>query len=327
MNLLVLGQAHDPHVAKVLPHLKFQNVRILDHYSLPKITIFSSSGGFRLFVQGEEIDLNAPTVIWKRIKPRVNSGTRSLSDESVEDDLFRQEGWKNIINPISEAFLNVRVLNNNFDSIRAQYKIFQAKVAMEVGFSTLSTLFSNETDFIEFIGEDIAYKILGSRNYPGSLGLTQRLSIDRIKTKEQNVRQVPSIFQPYCEKNFELRVICNLFEARAICIRSQENEKSETDWRADQFNIKYESYKLFKEIDLKCIKFLKRCKLDIGIFDFIVNLDGECVFLECNPDGQWSGYSEWADGDWEQLFADAINAARSDLCYRPDAFGGVRPRG
>jgi glutathione synthase/RimK-type ligase-like ATP-grasp enzyme len=44
-----------------------------------------------------------------------------------------------------------------------------------------------------------------------------------------------------------------------------------------------------------------------GALDFIATPDGRCVFLECNPDGQWKWIDEMHDGEIAEAFATQID--------------------
>tara|TARA_B100001939_G_scaffold347979_1_gene371760 strand:- start:62 stop:268 length:207 start_codon:yes stop_codon:yes gene_type:complete len=49
----------------------------------------------------------------------------------------------------------------------------------------------------------------------------------------------------------------------------------------------YQPYELPQEIKEKIRKFQKLYNLSYGAYDFIVIPDGQYVFLENNPSGQW----------------------------------------
>ena len=41
-------------------------------------------------------------------------------------------------------------------------------------------------------------------------------------------------------------------------------------------------------ISIKCKELLCRLNLQFGAIDFVENLEGEFIFLEINPNGQWA---------------------------------------
>ena len=62
------------------------------------------------------------------------------------------------------------------------------------------------------------------------------------------------------------------------------------DWRKHQQDEKAVQFVIEpgpRGIEKKCIKFVKACGLKYGAFDFVERPDGEIVFLEMNPNGQY----------------------------------------
>ena len=54
------------------------------------------------------------------------------------------------------------------------------------------------------------------------------------------------------------------------------------------------------------LRYLKRMHLNFGCFDFIVTPDGEYVFLECNPNGQWLWIEEEPGMKISEAIAEAL---------------------
>jgi glutathione synthase/RimK-type ligase-like ATP-grasp enzyme len=109
------------------------------------------------------------------------------------------------------------------------------------------------------------------------------------------VRVAPIIFQEHIENSFDLRVTVvgtRVFSTR-ISIRHRDGE---ADWRAiDPAQLTYERYSLPSAIEAASVTLLKAFSLSFAALDFIVTPDGEHVFLEINPSGQW-GWLEEATG-------------------------------
>ncbi|WBQ13688.1 hypothetical protein L2D00_03130 [Hyphomonadaceae bacterium BL14] len=125
-------------------------------------------------------------------------------------------------------------------------------MAQDVGFIVPPTIFGTDASKLQLLGQGIAYKVIGDRHYPGSAGMTERLNLDFLNGAADKVRQVPSIYQKYIEKEFELRVILSRNESRAIKINFQDSKFGSFDWRRDQFNLTYEPYQMPTRIHEKC---------------------------------------------------------------------------
>ncbi len=98
----------------------------------------------------------------------------------------------------------------------------------------------------------------------------------------------PAIFQPYIPKQFEVRVVIVGRHVFACAIHSQQSSRSREDWRRYDFsNTPYEPYNLPPAIADKLRTLMERTGLVFASVDLIVTPDGEHVFLEINPSGQF----------------------------------------
>lgn len=120
---------------------------------------------------------------------------------------------------------------------------------------------------------------------------------EQIKQAEL-IRNNPSLFQEYIEKDYELRITALENKVVAIKINSQESDLSIVDFRRYDFeNVSYEYTNIPKNVETFCSDMLKHYGLSFGEFDFIKSKKGDYVFLEVNPNGQWlwleikSGYN------------------------------------
>lgn len=96
----------------------------------------------------------------------------------------------------------------------------------------------------------------------------------------------------------------------AICrTDSQEVEpdKGKVDRRQGyDYGLKHLVSVLSERISDFCTEYLKRMNLNFGCFDFIVTPEGEYVFLECNPNGQWLWIEEETGMKISEAIADAL---------------------
>ena len=102
-----------------------------------------------------------------------------------------------------------------------------------------------------------------------------------------SVSELPCFFQHYVPKRHELRVTVvgdSLFAAR---IHSQDDPRTATDWRDMSAEILYEPADLPPEVERRCLDFVHSYGLTFGALDLIVTPEGEHVFLENNPVGQF----------------------------------------
>lgn len=182
----------------------------------------------------------------------------------------------------------------------AASKMLQYKVATEIGFSIPKTCFSNQKEpFLELAKQHESLVLKPIENSDIWLDESE---LDYVfyaqKVPSNSVADVPeaaftqtvTFAQNYVEKAFELRVTVVDSEVFACKIDSQtQNEdQGKVDWRQGyDYGLKHSIFNLPEEISEKCKMFLHKMGLSFGCFDFIVTPEGQYVFLECNPNGQW----------------------------------------
>lgn len=70
------------------------------------------------------------------------------------------------------------------------------------------------------------------------------------------------------------------------------SDEARTDWRSDYDSLTYEPVEIPDEIRFSVTSLLKQLGLSFGAFDFTITPEGEWVFLEINPNGQWGWIEE-----------------------------------
>ena len=91
-------------------------------------------------------------------------------------------------------------------------------------------------------------------------------------------------------KQYELRVTVVGEDVFAAKILSQDlpEDKGKIDWRQGyDHGLSFSACILPDNISNKCIMLVHALGLNFGCIDLIVKPNGEYVFLECNPNGQW----------------------------------------
>jgi glutathione synthase/RimK-type ligase-like ATP-grasp enzyme len=179
---------------------------------------------------------------------------------------------------------------------QADVKAVQLAEAARAGLATPATLISNDPDraaaFVEALGDtECAIKPLIATRVDGEEGA--RLPLTRILPRGHALESLalsPSIFQPYIEKAFELRCVVMgeaIFTAK---LDSQAHESTRTDWRAgdvEDQDVGYEVYDLPAGVRAGLQRLMGSFGINFASIDMIVTPEGEFVFLDLNPNGQW----------------------------------------
>ena len=246
---------------------------------------------------GLEVFGHQITAIWER-RPEIPNEL-SINSSCEEVNKHNLEEAHGFLSFIRYYLKDVYSIGGIVEDRYASSKMLQLSVAHSLGMSMPDTCFSNEkTPIVDLAKQytDLSLKpISGSSVFINDeqeyVFYSQKAkSADLIQQPEEAFTQTVSFVQNYVEKAYELRVTVINQDIIACKIDSQiqDNDKGKIDWRQGyDYNLKHEIVDLPERIKQFCLEFLKRMKLNFGCFDFIVTPEGEYVFLECNPNGQW----------------------------------------
>ncbi|RKH25253.1 hypothetical protein D7X75_30375 [Corallococcus sp. CA031C] len=95
----------------------------------------------------------------------------------------------------------------------------------------------------------------------------------------------PAIFQEFIDARFDIRVTVVGNRVFAVRIDSQSGQ-STLDWRFDH-SVAFELFELEPSIEASVLLLLRELGLTYGAIDMRQTPEGEYVFLEVNPAGQY----------------------------------------
>jgi glutathione synthase/RimK-type ligase-like ATP-grasp enzyme len=179
---------------------------------------------------------------------------------------------------------------------RAEVKALQLAEASKAGLATPATLISNDPEraaaFVEALGgTDCAVTPLIATRVDGDDGA--RLPLTTILPRDHTLEAVavaPNIFQPYTEKAYELRCVVmgeRIFTAK---LDSQAHESTRMDWRGGavgEDEVRWEVSDIPERVQAALHRLMRSFDINFASIDMIVTPDGEFVFLDLNPNGQW----------------------------------------
>ena len=207
---------------------------------------------------------------------------------------------------------------------RAEVKALQLVKASEAGLKTPHTVISNDQAqvrmFVDALGDEecaikplVAVGVTDAQGY--RLPLTTTLPPGH---PLDSVAAAPTIFQPYVEKAFELRCVVIGEKIFAVKIDSQATEATCRDWRAGE--PEHEIFALPEQVKSAIRRLMVSFGLNFASLDMIVTPDGEFVFLELNPNGQWL----WLEYELGlPLVASMADLLASDHATAEDAKGAL----
>lgn len=277
------------------PFVVFLTDRVLDgteHFQLE----IDEAGAVESSYQGRKI---SPDVIgsgwyWKLASFRVRGAEANVSKQMTMVNEVTA-----LHNAIWSLYPEKTWLSSPVSLWRAERKLAQLVMARRVGFTIPRTLVGNDWNDIanaltnedaEFIVK-MARGVLADQNVVKGMQTT-RVDWAMLEDLRDRTIPFPGLYQPFVPKAREWRVSVVDEDVFAAAIYTDEHAKD--DWRQHQMTeaVRFERIDLPHAVANCCISFLRGMNLGYGAFDLIETPDGEVVFLECNPSGQFSWLEE-----------------------------------
>ncbi|WP_265129906.1 MvdC/MvdD family ATP grasp protein [Chryseobacterium oranimense] len=169
-------------------------------------------------------------------------------------------------------------------------KMLQLKIAKEHQLTVPETIFSNDEEkitafFHKFCNGKAVAKLhsLTAKTMSGENLISTMIIEEDTLEHIADIAYCPMIFQPYIDKEYELRIVYIAGEFFTGKINNSEN----ADWRLAQGNYVWSAYELPENIKAGLASMMEEMGLYIGAIDMIRGKDGEYYFLEVNPQGEW----------------------------------------
>lgn len=237
------------------------------------------------------VDFDEVTSVYYR-RPILPSPSERLS---TGEEMFFKGEVNSSLEGLYKILRNASWLNS-VESIRtAENKIYQLQLAEEVGLkipTSIVTMIEDQAlSFLNFQSNDCIIKpirsgLVGDFNNEEGVIFTSKL--DAKSNDLARVSACPSFIQRHINKMADVRVTVVDNEVFAVLIHSQDDKDSTVDWRKTQNHLKHTIIDLPIALKEKCIRLTKSLSLNFGALDFILTDDGEYIFLEINPNGQWA---------------------------------------
>jgi glutathione synthase/RimK-type ligase-like ATP-grasp enzyme len=192
---------------------------------------------------------------------------------------------------------------------QAEHKPYQLSVASGIGLRIPPTVITNDPSairesFAEFGGMVVKPARSGHviRNGQEYSIFTSRVLEEHLDELE-SARWSPAIYQALIPKRFDLRVTIVGRRVFAAAIDSQSDPAASIDWRHTKNpRLPHHPITLPEHVIGHLLHLMDSLRLTFGAIDLIETPEGEYVFLEINPSGQWL----WLDDMLELGISDAV---------------------
>ncbi len=221
---------------------------------------------------------------------------------------------------------------NKFNSLPNINKIGQGNTnkllaldnAVKCGLNIPSTMITKEINDCFYLGKNIITKSIGEslliNNSTGSSFYNETTIVQKDNI-DIDRRYNYSLFQVEIQKQIELRIFHFFGKNYSMAIFSQENEKTKTDFR--NYDIENPNrnipYKIPKEVEHKINIFMELMDINSGSLDMIKTPNGEFIFLEVNPVGQYDMVSYPCNYFLHRLIAEKLkyfNETSNQKCFQ-----------
>ncbi len=192
-------------------------------------------------------------------------------------------------------------VNHPWHNQAAEYKPGQLVTAAECGLTVPSTLITNDPHQARTFAEDFAPVVYKPLRHPlqkdmnGGNGMIWVRAVDPVEL-DDTLSVTAHMFQAKVEKVADIRVTVVGEKVFAIRIDS-----GLLDWRADYDTLTYTLVPCPPALESSIRRYMRSYGLMFAAFDFALTPNGDWVFLECNPNGQWAWIPEQ-----EPVVADAL---------------------
>ncbi len=122
------------------------------------------------------------------------------------------------------------------------------------------------------------------RNIPQAPRATLRVGADELRQLDA-VRFAPVIFQEYIPLALDLRV--TVIDGEIFTTGFRSTPEYEVDYRGGIGSAEVAPYALPDEVGQKLLEMMRRMELRFGAADFRLTPEGEHVFFEINPAGEY----------------------------------------
>lgn len=240
--------------------------------------------GLRVSYDGHPLDWDKVSAAWFR-RPNMFGPWQQdrLKQQSLDGE--RQALQAVLWSKIPDA----KWLNAPSRISKAEPKLLQLELANSLGMTTPDTITTNRlTMLARYLPEQMVFKAARLGVIHDS-GQTKFLYTTPTTAKElpPHANPYPGLWQPNITKRREWRITVVGSQCFDAAIYATGGASS--DWRRPEFgrHVKLKPEQFPENIKKQCLAYLKKLGLRYGAFDFIENDQGDIVFLECNPNGQY----------------------------------------
>ena len=282
--------------------------RIATDHSLYWLQSLHDKGARIRLGNGTTVSVSEVELIWWR---------RVRADQQIEEqfsDIHQlrliHNDCRGALGGILEASFRGTWLSDPSATDRASNKIYQLSIAHQCGFRITDTLISQSREEVKAFSEShpggvIVKPVVGTA---GPLMYTEFVG-DTSRFEDRSFQICPAVYQEYISGTRHIRLNCFGDHSYAAVI-----ESLELDWRPN-LNVPVKAWDVPGALHKKVRGVLDSLGLEMGVIDIKQTEEGEFVWLEVNPQGQFLFLEPLTGLPLSEIFAgyllDLINTGKN----------------
>ena len=290
MTVLIISSLEDLHARAVMEAILERGaaVELLDLAEFPAKLALSmefDAGAHRFLLKregGGQLDLSTVGSVWWR-RPQPYGLAAAITDPA--NRRFAMSEAATAFQGLYQSLDAFWVNDPNRDAA-AHHKPWQLTLAQQIGLQIPPTLMTNDPeearDFWRRHDGKVIYKVF--RALPDAWRETRRLKPEDAALAD-SVKLTPIIFQPFVEAVADIRATVIGDEIFAASADARQGEYP-VDFRFNM-NLRWERHDLPHSVEDGLRRLMKRMGLEYGAIDLRLTPEGEYIFLEINPAGQF----------------------------------------
>jgi hypothetical protein len=254
-------------------------------------------------VEGLDVAVGNLDLVWWRRMPRGAAPDNSGHTPGVVELFSARNVRASLLGIFLTDFIGVWIDRPEAMS-RADNKLVQLRVASAMGLRTPRTLLSQDPARIRKFAASLNGPMI-VKTVAGMLGmpsLTGEVTSDQLES-DGPLTACPALYQEMIPGRKHLRIHCFGEQVKSALIRSEL-----LDWR-HPLEVEVEPYSEPRKLRGKLLAILAEFGLQMGIFDLKLADDGEPVWLELNPQGQFLFIEGLGGGDLINPFVQFLQSA------------------
>lgn len=192
-------------------------------------------------------------------------------------------------------------INHPARNVGAGHKLEQIRRASRFGLKVPKTLVTQDVVALRQFWSDCSYGVILkpiSHGYierktgqPDSLIYTNALREEDLN-RETEINRCPTLFQERIDKISDIRVTVVDGDIQAAELHARDDGIQRLDIRRNNMvDVRYQKIELPRDVCSKLTRLLRSYRLRFAAIDLVRRSDGQLLFLEINPNGQWA----WLD--------------------------------